>query len=124
MNSDLFFKEKIKFSPIGRYTDILVFYKLAFKYGCIFIPRYTGAYRIVNNQFGQKTNQSENDDFSQLVKNLKKIKIIKFNKSFFKTLFLMRKISNLKNSYIRLFYLLIYSPKFFFYYFWSRLRKI
>jgi glycosyltransferase involved in cell wall biosynthesis len=124
VRSDLFFKEKLKFTNIGRYTDILVFYQLAFKYGCIFIPRYTGVYRIVNNQFGQKKNQSENNNFNQFVKALKKIKIIKNDKSFFKTIFLMRKISNFNNSYTRFFYLLIFNPIFLFYYFWSRLRKI
>ena len=125
VRSEAFFHEKMKFINLGRYADILVFYKLAFKYGSIFIPRYTGAYRLVKNQYGQKKVHSmiDNINFNQFIVELKKIKILRKDKDFFKKVLYIRKMTTFNSLFLRFFYLLFLNPKFLFFYYWSRLPK-
>jgi glycosyltransferase involved in cell wall biosynthesis len=125
IRSEAFFNEKMKFINLGRYMDILVFYKLAFKYGSIFIPRYTGAYRLVKNQYGQKKVHSmiDNINFNQFILELKKIKILRKDKDFFKKVLYIRKMTTFNSLFLRFFYLLFLNPKFLFFYYWSRLPK-
>ena len=125
VRSEAFFNEKMKFINLGRYMDILVFYKLAFKYGSIFIPRYMGAYRLVKNQYGQKKVHSmiDNINFNQFIVELKKIKILRKDKDFFKKVLYIRKMTTFNSLFLRFFYLLFLNPKFLFFYYWSRLPK-